>query len=451
MKKQQLISTMAVLGLAMTMAAGCGSNNGNNEGAAAPSNNKADNAAATTKADNAAATNAAASEEPAAPKIAGKVVFTTNRTDLVDTELKNYAAKFHEKYPDATVEIEAIKDYDQTTKIRMASNELADISLIPGTVKNSDLPNFYLPLDDLGLNDRIYFKDNRSQDGKLYGISSGSAAMGVTYNKKAFAQAGITEVPKTLDELYAAAEKLKAAGIIPLATNFKDKWPLYGWDQEAFIFANDPSLHNTMATQNEPFAVDGPHWQAFSILKKMVNSGYVEKDLMSTNWEGSKKDVASGKIAMFLLGNWVVPQVVDNGAAAEDVGFFPLPLDNSGDAKVILASDYYYGIDKNSENPETAKAFLKFLIEESGYDDYAGFIPVLKDKKPKLAQLNEFMATNPKVIEMAAENDDYLAIANKMQFDTSAFAQDAIMGKDMKAVFDSYNKKWKDAKASLGK
>ncbi|GLX70313.1 ABC transporter substrate-binding protein [Paenibacillus glycanilyticus] len=451
MNKKQLISTMAVLGLAMTMAAGCGSNNGNNEGAAAPSNNKGNNAAATTEADNAAASNAAASEEPAAPAISGKVVFTTNRTDLVDTELKNYATKFHEKYPDATVEIEAIKDYDQTTKIRMASNELADISLIPGTVKNSDLPNFYLPLDDLGLNDRIYFKDNRSQDGKLYGISSGSAAMGVTYNKKAFAQAGITAVPKTLDELYAAADKLKAAGIIPLATNFKDKWPLYGWDQEAFIFGNDPALHNTMATQDEPFAVDGPHWQAFSILKKMVDSGYVEKDLMSTNWEGSKKDVASGKIAMFLLGNWVVPQVVDNGAAAEDVGFFPLPLDNSGEAKVILASDYYYGIDKNSDNPETAKAFLKFLIEESGYDDYAGFIPVLKDKQPKLAQLNEFMATNPKVIEMSAENDDYLAIANKMQFDTSAFAQDAIMGKDMKAVFDSYNKKWKDAKASVGK
>lgn len=445
MKKKQLISTMAILGLAMTMAAGCGSNNGNSEGAA-PSNNKADNAAAANKGNN-----AAASEEPAAPKIEGKVVFTTNRTDLVDTELKNYAAKFHEKYPDATVEIEAIKDYDQTTKIRMASNELADISLIPGTVKNSDLPNFYLPLDDLGLNDRIYFKDNRSQDGKLYGISSGSAAMGVTYNKKAFEKAGITAVPKTLDELYAAAEKLKAAGIIPLATNFKDKWPLYGWDQEAFIFANDPALHNTMATQDEPFAIDGPHWQAFSILKKMVDGGYVEKDLMSTNWEGSKKDVASGKIAMFLLGNWVVPQVVDNGAAPEDVGFFPLPLDNSGEAKVILASDYYYGIDKNSENPETAKAFLNFLIEESGYDDYAGFIPVLKDKKPKLAQLNEFMATNPKVIEMAAENDDYLAIANKMQFDTSAFAQDAIMGKDMKAVFDSYNKKWKDAKAAVGK
>ena len=141
MKKKQFIFTMAALGLAMTMTAGCGSNNGNNEGTAATNTKKPDNAAAAPEADNAAATNAPATnapanEEPAAPKIAGKVVFTTNRTDLVDTELKNYAAKFHEKYPDATVEIEAIKDYDQTTKIRMASNELADISLIPGTVKN---------------------------------------------------------------------------------------------------------------------------------------------------------------------------------------------------------------------------------------------------------------------------------------------------------------------------
>ncbi|QGQ98359.1 extracellular solute-binding protein [Paenibacillus psychroresistens] len=386
-----------------------------------------------------------------AVKIQGKVTLATNRTDLIETNLKEYAEQFHAKYPDATVEFQAIKDYDQTIKIRMASNELPDIILIPGTVKNSDLPTFFAPLDDLGLNDRIYFKDNRSLDGKLYGISSGSSAMGITYNKKAFQLAGITEVPKTLDEFLAACEKLKAKGIIPLATNFKDKWPLYGWDQEAYVVTGDAGLHNSMAKQEAPFAVDGPHWKAFSILKTLVDKGYTEKDLMSTNWEASKKDVASGKMAMYLLGNWVVPQVIDNGSTTEDVGFFPLPLDNTGNAKAIIASDYFYGVNKKSANLPAAKALLKWIVEESGYSDFAGFIPVLKDKKPVLKQLADFMAMNPTMIEMQADNDEYLAISNKMQFDTSAFAQDAIMGDDMKKVFAEYDKKWQDAKKSLEK
>lgn len=435
--KRNLLSGIAASALIASALAGCGSGQDNG---AAPS------AAATANTATAAPSAAAGSE------VSGKIVFATNRTDLVETKFKEYAKKFTEKYPKATVEFEAIKDYDQTLKVRLASAEVPDVILIPKTVTKDKLPEFFAPLDDLGLNDKLYFKDSyTSTDGKVYGIVSGGSAMGVTYNKKAFAKAGIASVPKTLDEFYAASKKLKEAGIVPLATNFKDKWPMLGWDQEAFLFANDPGYHNTMAGMDEPFAVDGPHGKAFTILKTMVDNGYVEKDLMSTNWDGSKKDVANGTTAMLLLGNWVINQVIENGAKSEDIGFFPMPIDNSGTPKALLGSDYAYGISKNSKNKATAKAFVKWLIEESGYDDFAGFIPVLKDKKPSLPQLAEFMAFNPKVLEMAAESDAYLAIANKMQFDTSGFAQDAIMSKDLAKTFADYNKRWKEAKAAVSK
>ncbi|QHW33078.1 extracellular solute-binding protein [Paenibacillus rhizovicinus] len=430
--------------------AGCGSNGSNDGSANEGTAPKEDNQAAAGANNGAKTENGDAAAAAPESAIKGKITFATNRTDLVETELKSYAQRFHEKYPEATVEFEAIKDYEESMKVRLASNEFPDVILVPKTVTKEKLPEFFAPLDDLGLNDKVYFKDNySSQDGKLYGIVSGSSAMGITYNKKAFEKAGITAVPKTLDEFYAACEKLKAAGIIPMSTNFKDKWPLMGWDQEAFLFANDPALHNTMAGQDEPFTMDGPYGQAMSIIKTIVDKGYAEKDLMSTNWEGSKKDVASGTTAMYLLGNWVVPQVIDNGAKSEDVGFFPLPIDNSGEAKALLSPDYAYAVSKKSGNLETAKAFLKWLVEESGYDDFGGFIPVLKDKKPALPQLAEFMAFNPKVVEMQAESDEYLKIGNKMQFDTSGLAQDVIMGKDMAKVFADYNKRWKEARAAV--
>jgi raffinose/stachyose/melibiose transport system substrate-binding protein len=112
----------------------------------------------------------AATEAPEASKIKGKVTFATNRTDMIGKQYVEYAAKFHEKYPEAEINFEAVLDYDKTIKIRLASGDLPDILLIP-TIPKSDLPKYFAPLDDLGLNDRIYFKDFQATDGKVYGIA----------------------------------------------------------------------------------------------------------------------------------------------------------------------------------------------------------------------------------------------------------------------------------------
>ncbi len=49
------------------------------------------------------------------------------------------------------------------------------------------------------------------------------------YNKEIFAKYGI-EVPKTWDELIAACDKLKAAGVAPFYATLKDNWTIgQGW------------------------------------------------------------------------------------------------------------------------------------------------------------------------------------------------------------------------------
>jgi len=178
--------------------------------------------------------------------------------------------------------------------------------------------------------------------------------------------------------------------------------------------------------------------------------GYLEKDINSSNWELSKKDVATGKSAMYYLGNWVINQVIDAGAKTEDVGFFPFPVNDSGKLAAPLGPDWFYGVNKDSKNLETAKAFVKWLIEDSGFDDFAGFIPVLKDKKPNLPQLSEFTANNPTMIEGVPGDDDTTAINNKAQITAEDLVQEVVLG-DPKAVAEKYNKKWADAKKALAK
>ena len=53
-------------------------------------------------------------------------------------------------------------------------------------------------------------------DGKLYGVPYSVPMMGVFYNQEIFAAQGI-EIPKTYKDFVAACEKLKAAGITPIA------------------------------------------------------------------------------------------------------------------------------------------------------------------------------------------------------------------------------------------
>ncbi|MFC5653561.1 ABC transporter substrate-binding protein [Paenibacillus solisilvae] len=433
--KRVLSYTIVSLLLVSSLAA-CGNNNtGTNNGGT--TNTPADN---TTGGNNAAG------------EIKGDITFLTNRTDMIDKQYKDYETKFEAKYPGVDLKFESIAgDYEKTEKIRISSGSFPDVVLLGPGIANSEYPKYFAPLDDIQFSGDIYFKDLKAFEGKMYGISSGGSTVGVVYNKKAFEKAGITAIPKTLDEFYAAAEKLKAAGIIPLASNFKDKWPLGAWTQDIPTIISGASDHqNKRAESDTPYTMDNAYGKSWSIIRDMYTKGLLEKDVNSTNWEQSKIDVAQGKFGMYVLGNWVINQVIDSGAKSEDVGFFPFPADNSGAAKAPLNPDWFYGVNKNG-NVAAAKAFIKWMIEESGYDDFAGFIPTLKDKKPKLAQLTEFDTYKPKYIELVAPNSVATEINNKAQIDQDAVLQEFVLSKDPQKVLDKVNAAWAKARKTIVK
>lgn len=440
-KMKAKLALTLVLSLGMALLTACGKS-ANEPAASQPSAPQPASPAASAE---------APSQAPEAANIKGKITVMTNRTDLVDTKLKEYADQFIAKYPEVTgVEFEGIKDYEKTLKIRMASKELADVVMVPTGISNDDIVRYFAPLDDLGLNDSILFAETRNIDGKQYGITIGAKALGIVYNKKAFEKAGITELPMTLDAFYEACEKLKAAGIIPFATNFKEKWPLSSFKNLGVVTAGDVQYLNDMRLDDAPFKVDSPIGQATSILKTITDRGYAEPDLMSTNWEASKKEIASGSMAMYMLGNWVIPQILENGGVDEEIGFIPMPVDNTGVPKGYVSEDFSYTVNKDSGNIETAKAFVQFMIAETDYDEYSGLLPVLKGKDAKLSQVQEFMAYNPQLYEAAPNHTDTVAITNGAQIDWASLFQEAVMSDDLQKLFDGYNKKWADAKKELG-
>lgn len=382
-------------------------------------------------------------------EIKGNIVFLTNRTDMIGNVYDDYKKRFEEKYPGVTLEFEAILDYDATLKVRMNSGEFPDVVFLP-TLPNSEFPEYFASLNDIEFSDEIYFGELRSHEGEMYGVSSGASTVGIVYNKEAFKTAGITEIPKTYDEFLAASEKLKQAGIVPLASNFKDKWPLDTWVYDIPTLIGEKADHqNTRADTDTPYTLDNPYGKSWSILRELYEKGYLEPDVNSTNWEQSKKDIATGKFAMYLLGNWVINQVIENGADPDNVGFFPFPVDNSGQAKAPLNPDFFYAVNKNGNVP-AAKAFVQWMIEESGYDEFAGFIPTLKGKEPKLAQLAEFNSFDVKFFEPAQPSDQATEIQNQARLDQASTVQEFVLAKDPQEVFNRVNDSWAKARKDLG-
>ena len=93
-------------------------------------------------------------------------------------------------------------------------------------------------------------------DGKQYGVPYNLGMVGVWYNKALFEKAGIDEPPATWDEFLADVEKLKAAGITPLAVGEKDKWPgMFWWANLSLRIAGKDAMQQ--AGEDGSFDSDG--------------------------------------------------------------------------------------------------------------------------------------------------------------------------------------------------
>ena len=389
----------------------------------------------------------------------------TNRTDIVSTDLKKFGDDYKTK-TGVTIKWEGITDYDGDVKVRLNSKNYGDVLLIPNGIANADLPQFFEPLGkntDDKLKGYNYTDDKavKNSDGSFttYGLSYGMGASGIVYNKAAFKKAGIDKFPTTLTGLYEASAKLKAAGIVPLATNFKDKWPLQEWDSMAIIESGDGSYYNSIYKETAPFSADKPNGKALSILYKFVSSGWVEPDLTTTNWEQSKTDLGQGKIGMMALGTWAIPQMQSGATNKDDIGFAAIPVDDSGKLTAITSPDWRLAVSKASSNKKEAQDFL-FAFVDSAYANDNGFIPIQKDKQSTNTIIKEFTSSTKLLYTVPGPNGDESdkkdKIANKAAIDFygGIYVQNvAIAAKKSKAEFDKalndLNTKWEKAKKEL--
>ena len=154
--------------------------------------------------------------------------------------------------------------------------------------------------------------------------------------KKALDKAGITTMPATWAEFNADCEKLKAAGLIPIAHGSAD-WTdattfeivVYGMDMDLFKKAFVEG--NTDAMRSDGMV------KCFEQFRKMIN--WMDPGISARTWDAAANMMLTGKAGFFFMGDWSIG-TFNAGGFKEGVDYVcsQAPEDN-GKTGFILNSD----------------------------------------------------------------------------------------------------------------
>jgi raffinose/stachyose/melibiose transport system substrate-binding protein len=222
-------------------------------------------------------------------------------------------------------------------------------------------------------------------DGKQYGIPFDLGMVGFWYNKKQFAQAGITTPPATWDDLIADIAKLKAANLTPIALAEGDKWPgMFYWAYLAVRSCGKDAMDQAVKTgdwSGQCFVDAGNQ------LKKLIDTKPFQSGYLAAKWDGAGSGAASmatGKGAMQLMGQWLPGTVnansPDKKGLGEDLAWFPFPALTGGAGAATDGFGGGNGFAVGKDAPPETLDFLHFLVSKDAANRWGalntGILPV---------------------------------------------------------------------------
>ncbi len=388
--------------------------------------------------------------------ISGEIEFFTYRDDLVSSSYPVWLEVFNKEYPEISVELATVKDFDNALRVKLASGDVPDVFTVEG-VRYSDAQRaeYMLALDevfpDLVGNWIGNDANKNSDDGMTYALTVGLQGIGLAYNKAMFKELGLS-APTTFDEMIAAAKKIKEAGKIGFTGCLAPQWTMLPYSDTAQVLMEDQDkMLAEMAESDAPFTADNEYVQMMDLVASIRDANVWEEDPLSYDWESYLRDFGSGKIGMaFTWTNTPVnyPERGDGSLALEDIGFVPFPYDNSGSYNVKFAPDWAVAIAKNSENMDAAKAFFGWHMGEF-YGTYAqetASVSANKNVVVSIPYLEELETTDHEKVIMAKYPEKFKSILDKAQIDFYTQYVEIASGKSTDEIAQAMNDSWKKAR-----
>jgi len=322
-------------------------------------------------------------------------------------------AAFEEANPGVKIDVQSVQNEEMDGKLQTALNsgDAPDIFMARGGGKLADVVEAgqaqEVKVDDAtreAVGDAAF--DAFTIDDTVYGMPMSILPGGIYYSKDLFTQAGITDTPKTIKDLEAAVDKLKAAGISPIALGGKDAWPAAHW---YYFFALRACSQDTLDKAAADMTFDDPCWEkagdelaAFS-----ETSPFNEGFLTTSAQQGAGSSaglIANHQAAMELMGAWdpgVIASLTPDKKPLADLAWFPFPAIDGGDGADGAMMGGLDGFSCSKDAPEACSKFLNFAMEKKYQEGYANAFHTLP-----ASQEAQGVVTEPALLDVLASYND---------------------------------------------
>ena len=206
----------------------------------------------------------------------------------------------------------------------------------------------------------------RFDDGGLFMMPFEFEAEFFWYNTELFEKAGV-DVPATLDDLVDVCGPLREAGVVPIALDGQDQWPLERY-MSYYPFRLAGAEYIKKVKTGESSITEKPGRAAADWIYDLGQAGCFPDGFSSTGYTDARDLFTTGKAAVYQIGTWELPTLAGPLSPETEgaIDYFTLP---TADGAVTDDNDYTVvsgigtAINSRTFDP-LVKDFVTYLLRE---------------------------------------------------------------------------------------
>ncbi|MFJ8857199.1 extracellular solute-binding protein [Streptomyces sp. NPDC102451] len=330
-----------------------------------------------------AATACGSDDETGGSKSSGELSGTvtwwdTSNVGSEDKVFKKIAEGFEKKHPKVDVKYVNVPFGEAQNKFKnaaQAGSGAPDVirSEVAWTPEFADL-GYLAPLDGTAaLKDQDDFLKQAAAStkykGKTYAVPQVIDSMGIFYNKKMFADAGV-EPPAKIADLKSIAKKIKdKTGKTGLYLRGDDSYYFL-----SFLYGEGGDLVDADAKTVTVDNAEGV--KAFGVVKDLVESGTAKTDA-TDGWENMMSAFKNGDVAMMINGPWAVADTLTGKEFTDkaNLGISTVPAGSA--AQGAPQGGHNLGVYAGSKNLDASYAFVDYMTSVESQAQTAGELNLL--------------------------------------------------------------------------
>ncbi len=281
------------------------------------------------------------------------------------------------------------EDFKTQILVMLAGNNPPDIFSYWGGARIQFVvdSNRLMPLDDWWAANKMdsviptSLKPMATYNGKLYAVPTDAHIVAMFYNPKVMQKVGITTMPTTWTDFLAMCDKIKAAGVTPIAVGSKNQWPAQYWFDYLVSRTAGPDYRQQLMAGKAAYT-DPQVGKALETWKSLIDKGYFTKNPNAYDWTDAADQVAKGQAAMTLMGTWITGYWDTNGLVpGQDYDFFPFPVIDPSIPVVVHGSIDAWTIPADTHNKDGALAMLAWFLTPANQAIFAKGLGALAANK----------------------------------------------------------------------